>query len=220
MEDPTEHFRADATASDDIVAIGGWECAGCTPPAQARWFAVELTRKAHPWVWRDGEPFRKIAGLELLASLYCVEAFGDANGGRPALLTMSGTTDNRGNSHVVARLLTTKFPLVAVLMQVAHTMHVKGMALHLNWAPRDQNTEADELANLTTHRFCPDKRVHPKPPLEVMKELIMHGTSLYEGIKATKVERQLKAISKRNAKDIKAKKKPKELKLKARDPWE
>ena len=35
------------------------------------------------------------------------------------------------------------------------------------------------------------------------------------------MERQLKAISKQNAKDFKkAAKKPKALKLKARDPWE
>ena len=223
---PIECFRADATASNEVVAIGGWECAGCTPPEQARWFAIRLTRETHPWVWEDGEPFRHIAGLELLATLHCVEAFGDGCGeGRP-MLTLSGTTDNKGNSHVVSRLLTTTFPLSAVLMQLSHTLFRKGRALHLQWAPRDQNTEADELANMTVHRFNPDKRLYPKPDLKIMDTMLKHGTALYARVKEARVSRQLKRIAKTNAQhfkkeDKKEKKRPKPraLALRARDPW-
>ena len=30
-------FRADAKAEGQLVCVGGWECLGGTPPAQARW---------------------------------------------------------------------------------------------------------------------------------------------------------------------------------------
>eukprot|EP00969_Alexandrium_andersonii_P162557 7185550-Alexandrium_andersonii.AAC.1 len=55
--------------------IGGWESAGGCPPGQARWFALRITRKNAPWVFARGEPFRKIAALELLATLCCWLAF-------------------------------------------------------------------------------------------------------------------------------------------------
>ena len=175
-------------------------------------------RKEHPWVWQDGEPFRTIAGLELLATLFCVEAFGDDGGpGRP-LITLTGTTDNRGNSHVVARLLTTTFPLSAVLMQLAHTLSRKGRALHLHWAPRDQNTAADELANMVCHRFRPDRRVEPKPDLSIMHAMLMHGTRLYKEVKEARVNRQQKALRNYQTKE-KKKKKARADALRVRDPW-
>ena len=219
---PVEAFRADATASDEMVAIGGWECRDCTPPEKARWFAVQLTRETHPWIWRDGEPFRKIAGLELLATLFCVAAFGtapDAPGAvveRP-VLTLSGTTDNKGNSHVVARLLTTTFPLSAVLMQLAHTLASQGRVLHLHWAPRDQNTEADALANMVVHRFDQSKRVHPAPDLTVMNTMLELGTRLYDDVREARVTRQRKRFSNMVSKK---RKKARAEGLKTRAPWE
>ena len=54
-------FRADAKAEGQLVRIGGWECVGARRPADARWFAVELTRKSAPWAFSKGDPFRTIA---------------------------------------------------------------------------------------------------------------------------------------------------------------
>ena len=66
---------------------------------------------------------------------------------------LSGTTDNKGDSHVVSRLGTTKFPLCTVLMELSARSAAKGEALRLRWAPREQNVEAEELSNSDFHNF-------------------------------------------------------------------
>ena len=64
-----EFLRVDAKAEGETVVIGGWRSEGGTCTAQARWFGVTLTKDNAPWVFGQGEPFRIIATLELLAVL-------------------------------------------------------------------------------------------------------------------------------------------------------
>ena len=59
-----------------------------------------------PWVFARGEPSRNIAALELLGTLVCL-----LEKNRASSLVLAGDTDNKGNSHLVDRMLTTKFPL-------------------------------------------------------------------------------------------------------------
>ena len=73
--DRGEIFRADAKAEGEEVVIGAWECAGGKKPKEARWFSVRLNAQNTPWLHCRGEPFRVIAALELLATLYAVRAF-------------------------------------------------------------------------------------------------------------------------------------------------
>ena len=107
---PEPDFRADAKAEGEDVMIGGWECADNTPPGQARWFSVRVTRKSLPWIYARGEPYRSIATLELLGVLLSIVAFGKGDR-RASGCNFSGLTDNQGNAHVVAKLMTTRFPL-------------------------------------------------------------------------------------------------------------
>ena len=79
-----------------------------------------------------GEPFRTISALELLGTLKClvvlvpeVERRGDKSG----LITMSCLTDNQGNSFLLDRLLTTRYPLGVILMQLVHDMKRRRMLL-------------------------------------------------------------------------------------------
>ena len=65
-------FRVDAKAEGNEVAIGGWLSWNGTPPSEAQWFAVRLTKSNAPWAFRKGEPFCTIASLELLAVLVTV----------------------------------------------------------------------------------------------------------------------------------------------------
>ena len=64
-----------------------------------------------------------------------------------------------GTGFVASRLLTTKFPLCAFLMELAIQLHVKNVDLDLYWLPRLQNTEADSLTNDDTTKFDPRYRV-------------------------------------------------------------
>ena len=92
---------------------------GCTPPSQERWFAANITRTSCPWVFARGEPFRPIAASELLGTLLCWLAIGKDTSHKGPGMSFSGSTDNKGNAHVIDRLLTTKFPLCAILMELS-----------------------------------------------------------------------------------------------------
>ena len=68
--------------------------------------------------------------------------------------------------------------------------------LVLQWSPREQNVEADELSNALFHRFDPANRVHV-PDLDeafpIMRSLIKYGEKLYESTAERKASRKLDA---------------------------
>ena len=59
---------------------------------------------------------------------------------------------------VVARLLTTKFPLACFLMELALQLQRQEADLELFWLPRLQNEEADALTNQCYITFDPAQR--------------------------------------------------------------
>ena len=119
-EDLGECFRADAKAEGSLIRVGGWECRGDTQPRSARWFSVELTRKNAAWAFSRGEPYRTIAALELYSTLLCVMAFaGSWPSSASGSVRLRGTTDNLGNAWILNKLMSTKFPLVMVLGELA-----------------------------------------------------------------------------------------------------
>ena len=211
-----ESFRADAKAEGEEVRIGGWELGPAGDTTTARWFSETLTRFNAPWVFESGEPFRVIAALELLATLCCVVAFPpEVEDARAGSLTISGTTDNLGNKAVVSRLMTTKYPLVAVLMELAAQLLQRGQMLNLNWAPRLQNLEADALSNADYRGFDAARRVRVNVgahPWIVLPDMLAAGRSLYEVLRVGKVERSLSDLGKSSAKKSK-------VSFKEREPW-
>ena len=110
---------------------------------QCTWLAEKLDHINALWVYLAGEAYRQIALLELLATLAAVILFGVPPGEVCGFLC-SAATDNRGNSNLVARLLTTK-PLCILLMELAMQLQVQSADLRLHWLPRLQN-EADSLS--------------------------------------------------------------------------
>ena len=162
--DKGEIFRLDAKAEGETVAIGGWLTRGGLKASEAPWFALELTRRSAPWAFYRGEPFRTIASLELLAALVGVLVLlpeeewkrdQDATG----YVTLGCGTDNRGNSFLVDGLMTTKFPLGVVLMELADQLRRRRAVLRANWLPRLQNEEADALTNGDFRHFDPKRRI-------------------------------------------------------------
>jgi hypothetical protein len=55
--------------------------------------------------------------------------------------------------------MSSKFPLVVILAELSAQMQARAMALNLEWAPRDQNEEADALTNGDFSLFDTRKRV-------------------------------------------------------------
>ena len=129
----------------------------------------------------------------------------ERSGGRGSL-TLSGVTDNLGNRFAVSKLMTTKFPLCAAMMQLSSTLSQRHMKLRLNWAPREQNYEADELSNGIKHRFSREKQVDVEKILKdlpVFNKMIKYGRSLYEGIKDIKEDKKRKRDEAKEDKPIK-----------------
>ena len=118
------------------VAVGGWRSANGAKASEATWFSVSLTRSTAPWAFTRSEPFCTIAALELLASLQGLMVLvpeGAAAGETSAVLTLSCGMDNHGNTYLLDRMLTTKYSLGVVLMELAHQMRRRRLVLRANW---------------------------------------------------------------------------------------
>ncbi len=215
-----EIFRVDAKAEKDLVMIGGWEIPENGETWDSRWFSMQLTRRNAPWAFLKGEPFRNISSLELMAVLVAVVFFGGKTEKfkMRGAMRISGTTDNLGNCYVLQRLLSCKFPLSIVVMELACQLERLGLELDLAWAPRNQNVEADALTNSEYQGFDPGKRILKE--LEDIKFVLLH--ELME--EAAEMNEELKMA--RSSKEAKGDRPEKEERIKKRkgqtrweDPW-
>ena len=75
-------------------------------------------------------------------------------------ITVTGVTDNCGNTAVCSKLMTSKFPSVVVLAELAAQLRTRKIDLQLEWAPREQNEHADALTNDHFGEFDPTRRVN------------------------------------------------------------
>ena len=212
-----EAFRADAKAEGQCVVIGGWESYGNTPPGNARWFSVRLDRKNAPWAFARGEPFRTIAALELYASLVSYVVFSPRwpKSSRGAVV-LSGITDNLGNTFILSRLMTSKFPALVILTELATQLRRDNAELVLDWAPRDQNEEADSLTNEHFDDFDPGLRVDFDPGAAkwlVMDEMLIAAEHINQLVK------DRRKGSEKMGGAAPPRKRPPGEKLRARDPW-
>ena len=210
-------FRADAKAQGASVCVGGWECLRGRRPSEARWFSVELTKTTAPWAFSRGEPFRTIASLELFATLLCVVAFGDQwPRGAGGSIMLQGITDNQGNQAVMSRLMTSKFPLVVILVELAAQLEDRNIDLALDWVPRDQNEPADALSNGDFAMFDEKRRVHidlSQTKWLLLPEVLKVSAGLYQDIQTAKARRKL------DGPRAPARRIPAGGRLRDRDPW-
>lgn len=150
-----------------------------------------------PWAFLKGEPFRNISSLELMAVLMAIIFFGDdpEKFKLRGAMRISGTTDNLGNCYVLQRLLSCKFPLSIVVMELACQLERIGLELDLAWAPRNQNVEADALTNSEFQGFNESKRI--KKELEEVKFILLHelmqeAAEMNEELKLAKSSKEAK----------------------------
>ena len=115
------------------------------------------------------------------------------------------------------RLLTTRYPLGVILMEVAHQCRRRGLALRANWVPRLENQEADDLTNLEFKSFDESRRLNvelERLDFGVRTELFNVGDSYLEELESFKAQaktREVTAVQKRRKKAGES--------LRERDPW-
>ena len=87
--------------------------------------------------------------MELLAVLYGIVLLVPSGDYRDALarVPISAGTDNQGNDFLVRKMLTTKFPLCLVAMELASQLSTRHWDLNLAWRRRGTNVQADALTN-------------------------------------------------------------------------
>jgi hypothetical protein len=106
---------------------------------------------------------------------------------------ITGITDNLGNAYVVNKLMTTKFPLNGVLMQLATTLARKGLWLDLRWAPREDNVFADQLTNEDFQNFDPSKRLDIEwddIPTDMLDKLVKAMEGFHEEVEKQRARKR------------------------------
>ena len=216
-----ELFRSDAKAEAGRAVVGGWECANGTPPGKARWYALEVEKSWAPWAFaKENDPGRVIATLELLGTLLSIMYFGgDWARGGAGIAAITGSTDNQGNSFATAKMMSSKWPLTVLLIELSEQLRAKNMELQLLWRRRDLNQEADDLTNGIFTSFDMARRIEIVPsaiPWLVMGDLMQVSEQLYKTICS---EREAVKSSGKSRRPFGFKKIKASLKLRTKDPW-
>ena len=220
-----EVFRMDAKAEGDNVVIGGWRSINGTKAADAAWFSVTLTRSTAPWAFARGEPFRAIASLELLGTLVGLMVLvpeAAAIGETAASLSLTCGTDNQGNSYLLDRMMTTKYPLGIILMELAHQMRRRRLVLRAKWLPRLENEEADALTNLDFRHFNAENRIEVALDtigFKVLPMLFGVGEEYLKELEGAKEKEKAKEAARAAAGEAKVKRRKLGDTLRERDPW-
>ena len=135
--------------------------------------------------------------------------------GSAGLITVGCGTDNQGNSFLVDRLMTTKYPLGVILIELCHQMSLRQASLRAQWIPREQNEEADSLTNSDFRHFTPGRRIPvdlAKMPFGVLHGLLSKGEAYLAEV----------AVAKAAGQDLPGERRKKKIKgetLSTRQPW-
>ena len=118
--------RVDAQASAQRTGVGGWllsvRADGSLDLWSSRWFSLEVERESWPWVYeKSDKPSLPISTLEALAVLFSLMLFFDDVPPEP-----STKTDNRGNGSALNKLMTSRYPASAVLMEMSALLKQTG----------------------------------------------------------------------------------------------
>ena len=117
-----EIFRTDAKCEDGRVVLGGWSLLAGSDTRVAPWFAIEIFPEQAPWLFKGdkNESSWASTSAELLASLVALKLFGSEvskpSSSRSVILKCGGGTDNKATGQLVSRRLSTKWPVMIVLM--------------------------------------------------------------------------------------------------------
>ena len=177
--------RVDAQASSDRTRIGGWfphvDQSGQVNVKLSRWFSLEITRDEWPWMFeKSSKPALIISPREALAVVVALKVY---YGETPrsdcsSIRIVPTTTENRGNGAALNKLMTTKYPASAVLMELAAYSKKMGLKTSVEWSPREANREADVLANGELSQFTPELRIpvdSRRLQWTVLRQALSHG---------------------------------------------
>ena len=131
-------------------------------------------------------------------------------------MVVPSITDNRGNGAVLNKMMSTKFPSLAVLMELAVCMKRRRIRTIVEWAPREFNRESDNLANGITEGSNPALEMKIRPEeitWEILPEALEAGREAERAYGAAKERGKLPNRSKRESR------RDPQKRLRVADPW-
>ena len=161
---PKEAFRTDAKCESGRIVLAGWSTEnGVENLKLAKWFSLEIFPEQLPMLFKeDGASQWCSTAAELLASYAASFAFGhlEKEGKSKDLrMAIAGGTDNKSNQALQEKNMSTKWPLLAVHMQVSSQLLANGVRMKLRWRPREENVPADAITNGDHSLFDVENRV-------------------------------------------------------------
>ncbi|CAE7560223.1 unnamed protein product [Symbiodinium sp. CCMP2592] len=169
-------FRTDAKCADGFVVLAGWELSDDTK--SSKWFSLRLTPSDAPYLFdQEGKSQWASGSAELLATLAALHVFGylTASVDRKELdVECAADTDNQGNSRLLKKGSSTKWPLMLINMQLSDLLLRSSLKLLLRWRPRDENQYADQLTNEIFTNFSDEHRIactYSDLPLALLHQL-------------------------------------------------
>ena len=156
-------FRTDAKCADGYVVLGGWDLTHGSETRGAPWFSLRLEPSDTPWLFKeDGSSQWASTAAEFLGTMAALKAFGwlEARSQMREWTTLIyAGTDNRANPQAIRKGGSGSWPLMGLMMQMSDSLIDIGGKLRLEWRPREENQEADNLTNEIFDGFDPCKRV-------------------------------------------------------------
>ena len=135
------------------------------------------------------------------------------------MVTLTCGTDNQENGYLLDKLLTTKYPLAVVLMELSCQLGMRGASMRARWIPRLQNEEADALTNGDYRHFDAKLRIPvdlEALPFKVMNDMFAVGEEYVKDLEAMK---EKGIIQVRDGSGLAVGKTKKGQALRDRDPW-
>jgi len=192
-----DQFRTDAKCSDGLVILAGWEL------KTRRWFSLRVYPGDAPYLFkRSGESQWASTSAELMATMLALAAFDwlrESKHRKSLQVAFHAGTDNRANEALTLKRATAKWPLMALNMQMSSMLSKARFGLNLQWRPREENTEADDLTNERFDDFDPKLRVEvslQSMDLSILQALVLVHDEFEVAKQSAKVERERDPASK------------------------
>ena len=146
---------------------------------------VPVTPTTHPWAYaKNYDPQLLIACVEELGDIYYTEYLAQTYSGYAGTHTVQANTDNKGNTYIINKHYTSKFPGCCLTMELVDRTTQSDLYLRVEHKDRSQNIWADQLADLNDTGFNPARRWIPTQPLTMFettyalaKEMGLHLTT-------------------------------------------
>ena len=117
-----------------------------------------------PWAFKDSDPKKRIATIELFGTLILALFLAKRQKGQASRVRIPVGSDNQGNVYSMLNMASKKAHTSAILMELILQMHLLGCTISASHVPREFNTWADDLTHPHFDGFDPERQL-PVPPL-------------------------------------------------------